>query len=95
MRVNKDSKTRSSVTAANTTTANCFQAQQTEGNQIATANNTATGPTMAQPLQARSSNSGTSVRRSDNISQSSYPAGDILSDKAFQGWSKTGSTVGF
>lgn len=47
----------------------------------------------SQPLQARSSNSGTSVKRSDNISQSSYPAGDISCDKAFNGWAKSSSSA--
>ena len=46
----------------------------------------------SQPLQARSSNSGTSVKRSDNISQSSYPAGDVSSDKAFQGWGRASTS---
>ncbi len=43
------------------------------------------------PLQARSSNSGTSIKRSDGISQSSYPGGDTSSDnKAFKGFAKQG-----
>jgi len=44
-----------------------------------------------QPLQARSSNSGTSVKRSDNISQSSYVLGDVSSDKPVASHTKTGT----
>ena len=49
-----------------------------------------------QPLQARSSNSGTSVKRSENFSVSSFPAGDACSEKTVhQGVPKASATNTF